>query len=142
MLTAATMLLIFLMSAQDGTESGNLSDWLLNSSFGQTIIKILPRLTEGGAGNDLRKYAHMAEYALLAFFSVHFFLELLLESVPAYALLCSFIFSFLYACSDEYHQTFVPGRAGQFSDVLIDMAGVVFSLTVVTLFCILRKESK
>ncbi len=142
MLTAVTMLLIFLMSAQDGTESGNLSEWLLNSSFGQTIIKILPRLTEAGAGYDLRQYAHMAEYAVLAFFSVLFFLELLLERVPAYALLYSFIFSFLYACSDEYHQTFVSGRAGQFNDVLIDMVGVVFSLTVVTMFCIMRKESK
>jgi VanZ family protein len=29
----------------------------------------------------------------------------------------------LYAASDEFHQTFVPGRTGQLSDVLVDTAG-------------------
>lgn len=35
----------------------------------------------------------------------------------------------LYALSDEYHQTFVPGRNGNLVDVAVDMGGV----TVVTL---------
>ncbi len=39
------------------------------------------------------------------------------------AMLFSLIICFLYACGDEYHQTFVVGRTGQFSDVLIDMFG-------------------
>ena len=30
---------------------------------------------------------------------------------------------FLYACTDEFHQLFMDGRAGQFKDVLIDTAG-------------------
>ncbi len=30
----------------------------------------------------------------------------------------------LYALSDEYHQTFVPGRHGSLVDVMIDAAGV------------------
>jgi VanZ family protein len=30
----------------------------------------------------------------------------------------------LYAASDEYHQTFVPGRKGQLFDVGVDTAGV------------------
>jgi VanZ family protein len=29
----------------------------------------------------------------------------------------------LYAASDEWHQTFVPGRGGHFSDVCIDIGG-------------------
>jgi len=29
----------------------------------------------------------------------------------------------LYAASDEFHQTFVPGRNGQISDVLVDTIG-------------------
>jgi VanZ family protein len=32
---------------------------------------------------------------------------------------------FVYAVSDEYHQTFVPGRGGTWTDVAIDMAGVL-----------------
>ena len=32
-------------------------------------------------------------------------------------------FCFLYACTDELHQYFVPGRACRFKDVMIDTAG-------------------
>ena len=37
----------------------------------------------------------------------------------------------LYAISDEIHQIFVPGRSGQFSDVLLDSAGAVIGAFVV-----------
>ena len=37
----------------------------------------------------------------------------------------------LYAISDEYHQTFVPGRSGTPADVLIDAAGAVLGLWLV-----------
>ena len=30
------------------------------------------------------------------------------------------VMTFLYACSDEYHQTFTPGRVGCVSDVMIE----------------------
>ena len=36
-----------------------------------------------------------------------------------------------YAASDEFHQLFVPGRAGRVTDVLIDSGGVIFGLFVV-----------
>lgn len=36
----------------------------------------------------------------------------------------SLAFSICYAASDEYHQTFVPGRGGRISDVMIDTIGV------------------
>jgi len=53
------------------------------------------------------------------------------------------LLSFLYACSDEFHQTFVPGRAGQFKDVLIDTAGALIGLIVVTLIrMVVRKDLK
>ena len=35
------------------------------------------------------------------------------------ALLITIILCFLFACTDEYHQTFVGGRTGQFKDVII-----------------------
>ena len=39
----------------------------------------------------------------------------------------------LYACSDEYHQTFVVGRTGQFNDVLIDFSGAFIGVLIVSL---------
>lgn len=40
-----------------------------------------------------------------------------------------FVFSVFYAMADEYHQTFVPGRHGAWTDVLIDGAGALLALT-------------
>ena len=142
LLTLAVMVMIFLMSAKDGTESGSMSEWLLNTAFGRTLMRLLPRLTEHGEELDIRKYAHMAEYALLAVPSALFFRELLMERVPWRAVCCALPFCFLYACSDEFHQTFVPGRAGTFADVLVDLVGVGFGLTLVLLSAVLRKEMK
>ena len=33
--------------------------------------------------------------------------------------------SFLYAVSDEFHQSFVPGRSASIRDVLIDTIGII-----------------
>ena len=51
------------------------------------------------------------------------------------ALLALFI-SFLYACSDEFHQLFINGRSGQVSDVLLDTIGAGLGILMVV---ILRK---
>ena len=41
------------------------------------------------------------------------------------------LISFLWAISDEWHQTFVPGRSGQAGDVIIDALGILaFALFV------------
>ena len=84
----------------------------------------------------------MAEYALLAVPSALFFRELLLERVPRRAVCCALVFCFLYACTDEYHQTFVPGRAGALKDVFVDLAGAAFGLVLVLIASMMRKELK
>ena len=47
-----------------------------------------------------------------------------------YALAMSIFLSFLYACTDELHQIFVPGRSAQFRDILIDTLGASFGITI------------
>ena len=36
--------------------------------------------------------------------------------------------AFLYAVSDEFHQTFVPGRSGRLMDVAIDILGILIAI--------------
>ena len=48
----------------------------------------------------------------------------------------------LYAVSDEFHQLFVSGRAGRFSDVLIDSAGVLSAAALTALAAYLRGRKK
>jgi VanZ family protein len=75
----------------------------------------------------LRKIAHMVEFGILAWL---FFRALNQEKISFYKkLIFSFIFSVLYAFSDEFHQLFVRGRHGSLMDVGIDTVGIfIFSL--------------
>jgi VanZ family protein len=66
----------------------------------------------------LRKLAHMAEYAVLAL--------LLLRATGSYA--WAFGTAVAYACTDEFHQTFVRGRHGSPVDVAIDAVGALIGL--------------
>lgn len=70
----------------------------------------------------VKKLGHFLAYGALALLA----LRAVLNGKRPY-LTAAFIV-FLYALSDEFHQTFVPGRNGTPVDVLIDMAGVLTSL--------------
>ena len=45
-------------------------------------------------------------------------------------IIISLILGFIYACSDELHQTFVAGRSGEARDVLIDTSGVFIGICI------------
>lgn len=48
----------------------------------------------------------------------------------------------LYAATDEFHQLFVPGRAGLFTDVLIDATGAAIGLLVAGSIIALAKRPR
>jgi hypothetical protein len=48
------------------------------------------------------------------------------------------LISFVVGIADEYHQVFVPGREGDFGDVLLDLAGII--LAVLLILRILRRQ--
>lgn len=93
----------------------------------------------------IRKLAHMTEYAILAVLFLLAFLAFGKRRLifPAAAGCC-----FCYALTDEFHQTFVEGRAGRFTDVLIDTAGAaiamaaLFGLTRLLSFIKQKKKRK
>jgi VanZ family protein len=65
---------------------------------------------------------HAAEFAIL-FGIVHMVLERFTWSRRRWNIALALAFSFSFAASDEYHQTFVPGRGGTWTDVAIDAFG-------------------
>ncbi|HEX2359790.1 MAG TPA: VanZ family protein [Solirubrobacterales bacterium] len=69
-----------------------------------------------------RKLGHVGGYALLTTAW-----GWALRGLVARPIAWAAAISFLYACSDEYHQTFVDGRAGTVTDVLIDSAGIALA---------------
>ncbi|MDK8183442.1 VanZ family protein [Paenibacillus sp. UMB4589-SE434] len=85
----------------------------------------------------IRKGAHVAEFALLCFLILKTLYATSLSAISAVAI--GGIATFLYACSDEWHQSFVPGRTGHFQDVLVDSIGIVL---VMAGFLLARKRRR
>jgi VanZ family protein len=79
----------------------------------------------------LKKSAHIMEYGLLAFLLWRALSPGRWGALSRSALVTAFLVSVLYALSDEYHQTFVPGRHGRLMDVGIDAVGALVALLVV-----------
>lgn len=78
----------------------------------------------------LKKAAHMIEYGILAFLLWWAFSRGR-GTFSHSALVTAFVVSVLYAASDEYHQTFVPGRNGNPVDVGVDTVGALVALLIV-----------
>ena|SRR5438874_9619225 len=94
------------------------------------LLSAQPNLNTGLGTIDFvgRKIAHFSEYALLSFL---WWRALRTVVAPRLALLLAVAISVLYACTDEYHQTFVHGRHGRPLDVLIDSAGAAAAVLAV-----------
>ena len=92
-LTILWMVFIFVMSHTPGNDSSKQSNFIVN-----IIVQILP-ITRNTLSFIVRKCAHMTEYAILAFLIYKTIVHI---EKP---LIKSFIFTFLYACTDEFHQS-------------------------------------
>lgn len=77
-----------------------------------------------------RKIAHAGVYCLLTLLWFWSLSPLFgaIRAVPLRALGLAAGISFLYAVTDEYHQTFVEGRSGSAVDVAIDSVGILLAV--------------
>lgn len=96
---------------------------------------------DAGGGLAVVKGYHMAEYALL-FLLARFALRSLARFTPPRAAVVAAALCLLYAASDEWHQTFVPGRGGTWHDVAIDACGIALAWFVVRARTPLRTAAK
>lgn len=122
------MLLIFLMSSFDATESTNQSNFIVNiitNIFKIENIELLSFI--------IRKLAHFTEYLILGFLTIN----MLNKNDISKKYLLSILICIIYATSDEIHQIFVPGRAYQIRDILIDSIG---SITGVYLYKLINTK--
>lgn len=78
--------------------------------------------------NFIRKNAHAFEYIVLAILVSSSFFAFNKRG-KAYIIYILFICLF-YAVTDEFHQSFVPGRTSLASDILIDFSGSIIGTTI------------
>lgn len=123
------MVVIFLLSQQNGEVSGNLSSSLTYHLL-SFVVPSFSKLSSATQMSMLetchfiiRKLAHMSEYALLWMLWFQYFKSSgkNVKQCFLYALLICFV----YSCSDEWHQSFIPDRGPSFRDVLIDSSGAL-----------------
>lgn len=76
----------------------------------------------------VKKGGHFVGYGLLAWTYFHG-----LKDTNLSAGWLSWLFAVLYAFSDEFHQSFVPGRQPSFIDIVIDAAGAALVLAFVVM---------
>lgn len=115
------MIMIFGFSAQNGEQSGGLSAAITDMLVNRILhIKASPDemlLFEF----FIRKAAHFSEYLLL---SLALTFALRTNGLHGGRLfVVTVLWCSLYACTDEFHQSFVGGRSPQLRDVVIDSCG-------------------
>lgn len=142
-IACALMAGIFMLSAQDSGDSGTLSTAVarvlasifvldFNALDPTSQMEVLSSLAW-----PVRKTAHATEYACLCMsFCASCWQIWALRRERAGKGICSrrafkmvcmlgFALAVLYACTDEVHQLFIDGRAGQVADVLVDASGAL-----------------
>ena len=128
---------IFLFSGQQGEASAGVSNGVGEWLLGILGIEIPPGMSASNVpilfGLTVRKLAHIFLYFLLGgtsfLFAATLPVKVAAKAKPAVSGGIALVISLLYACLDEVHQSFVPGRAAQLQDVGVDAIG--FCLAVV-----------
>ena len=127
-LTLTVIVGIFLFSCQNSEVSNNTS-----GSFRAFLQRILGTVWPGSiAALDffwryIRKFAHFTVYLILGICTNRTANAYLTGKRRTLALV-SLVFCAFYAGTDEFHQLFVPGRAGMLQDVLLDSAGACLGI--------------
>jgi len=134
------MALIFKFSAQPASQSGELS-----GSIATTVLSILNLLfSQFGLVHNvletlIRKSAHFTIYGILGVLVIKAVYHMHLVEMRRFWMALSICF--FYACSDEFHQLFVRGRSGQFTDVMIDTFGGIVGIGIYIFMNKLRKRT-
>ncbi|MGY0372849.1 VanZ family protein [Clostridium sp. JNZ J1-5] len=130
------MIVIFKFSNEPAVISSEKSGSVINllGSLGVNLDSYFGEL----ANFIVRKAGHFTEYCILYMLLYNAIAE---KVSFKKCLILSLVLTFLYASSDEFHQTFVQGREGKFTDVLIDTLGGIFGLSMICLFKYIRNKS-
>lgn len=127
------MVIIFVFSMMQGDDSSQTSGIILKSVAGTLENVINGELGEtflGWLHVFIRKTAHFTEYGMLGIslgYGLWYFWR-----TKRFPYVLPMVIAFFYACSDEIHQYFVPGRSSKIIDVIIDTAGAFCGLVIYT----------
>ena len=138
---------IFSFSEQDGETSGHLSHEVT-----KWIVESWERLIGGSWTEDVRnawitywehpvrKLAHFTEYMVMGILVFNVWHPWLKAGWKKNLLVVGWVF--VSAALDEWHQTFIENRCGNFWDVLLDTSGGCFGLLLCLFICWMASRKK
>ncbi len=148
-LTFIWLFVIFSLSGMNSDESNSKSKSTLNVLIQETLnITNKTGITDKHPSDakkesvinninlPMRKFAHATVFIVLAILLNMCFRMFNIR--PWMSFIVTIIICFVFAVLDEYHQTFIPGRTGQFIDSLIDTLGAIIGSTLSLIFIKLR----
>lgn len=154
LLVIVWMIVIFILSEMSSDESNGNSKKIVNKIIEETIETSANETIQKSANNTsptkvnkkdnediesinyiFRKFAHTGVYFVLSILVLNLFLQIK-NNLDIKFIMLNIVCCFAYACTDEFHQLFVNGRTGQFTDVGIDTAGAI--LGAMTFYFIYR----
>ena len=90
--------------------------------------------------NVTSSLVHILLYFILAWLLIAALLSNGIKS--GYAFFGGFLLAIIYGATDEWHQSFVPGREAHLSDWLLDVAGAYMVLSFYTFYYRQKKRIK
>ncbi|MFZ0036986.1 MAG: VanZ family protein [Candidatus Acidiferrales bacterium] len=103
---------------------------------------LFPNLTPDGIGfihHIIRKCGHLTEYFIFGLLVLRAIRAGRRDMRLVWALATIGVVA-AYASSDEFHQSFVPGRSASIYDVMLDTTGGALSQVAAALFALIRRR--
>ena len=121
---------------QDGRESGKISkqvaEGILEKSkkYNNLAEKQKEKVSQH-TEKVIRKIAHFSIYTAVGFLLIGLLSTYKLKN--KWRIIITVIIGVLYAVSDEFHQSFSPGRTPMVTDVYIDTLGIILGILILLL---------
>jgi VanZ family protein len=112
-----------------GPYGGSVTGWLLEQFLSLLHIHVAHRTFEI-VHFLIRKLAHFTEYAIFGLFLYHSFTFRRPESWNTRSAYSAVVVAGLFSLTDEYHQSFVPGRTASIKDCGIDTFGALLGIVL------------
>jgi VanZ family protein len=107
--------------------SGSVTGWLLAQLLLSLHIHLTPQ-TFATIHFLIRKLAHGSEYAIFGLLLYHSFEPRHPEGWNVHSAFGALVIAGLFSLTDEYHQSFVPGRTASLVDCGIDTVGALLGM--------------
>ncbi|MBU3218402.1 VanZ family protein [Clostridium estertheticum] len=130
------MIIIFIFSSQVGQVSNENNKFVIYvfNLLGLNLNNIFGTLSDF----IVRKASHFTEYFILYMLIYRAMNKS--KKIDMKIFIASILIVFLYACSDEFHQSFVPGRGPAFRDVMVDTCGGLTAFLFIYIRVTLKKR--